>query len=444
MTALLGRSGDTIFALSSGAGRAAVAVLRLSGPASAAIVKAVCGRLPAPRRAVLADFQNPASGERIDRGLVIFFEGPASFTGEDGAELHAHGGRAVVAALIEALSACPGMRAAEAGEFSRRALMNGKLDLAQIEGLGDLVAAETERQRRQALRQTEGALGRETAGWRAALLEAAARIEARIDFSDEGEVAAAPELELAGLLSPVVAALDAELKAAKAGERLREGLVIVVAGPPNAGKSTLVNALARRDVAIVSEEAGTTRDAIEVALDLGGYAVTLIDTAGLRETGDRVERIGVARALERAARADLTLWLSEAAAPTPPDARLQGPVWRVLTKADLAPQPWPVDADLALSAATGGNLDSLLQRLTRFAEEASGDGREGLITRERHRRAVADAAHALRPLLEGPALPEEIAAEHVRQALFALERLIGRVDVEDVLGDIFSRFCIGK
>ncbi|WP_395665313.1 tRNA uridine-5-carboxymethylaminomethyl(34) synthesis GTPase MnmE [Methylocella sp.] len=440
----MGRSGDTIFALSSGAGRAAVAVLRLSGPASAAIVKAVCGRLPAPRRAVLADFQNPASGERIDRGLVIFFEGPASFTGEDGAELHAHGGRAVVAALIEALSACPGMRAAEAGEFSRRALMNGKLDLAQIEGLGDLVAAETERQRRQALRQTEGALGRETAGWRAALLEAAARIEARIDFSDEGEVAAAPELELAGLLSPVVAALDAELKAAKAGERLREGLVIVVAGPPNAGKSTLVNALARRDVAIVSEEAGTTRDAIEVALDLGGYAVTLIDTAGLRETGDRVERIGVARALERAARADLTLWLSEAAAPTPPDARLQGPVWRVLTKADLAPQPWPVDADLALSAATGGNLDSLLQRLTRFAEEASGDGREGLITRERHRRAVADAAHALRPLLEGPALPEEIAAEHVRQALFALERLIGRVDVEDVLGDIFSRFCIGK
>ncbi|ACK51510.1 tRNA modification GTPase TrmE [Methylocella silvestris BL2] len=442
-SAPIGRSGDTIFAVASGAGRAAVAILRLTGPASGAIVKAVAGRLPPPRVATLATFRDPATGEAIDQGLVIFFQGPRSYTGEDSAEFHIHGGRAVVAGLIAAIGSFEGARAAEAGEFSRRALMNGKLDLGQIEGIGDLVAAETASQRRQALRQTAGMLGRRAGGWRAALIEASARIAADIDFSDEGDVAAAPALDIAPIIAPVLAELRGELHAARAGERIREGLTIVIAGPPNAGKSTLLNALARRDVAIVSKHAGTTRDVLEVELDLGGYAAVLIDTAGLRETTDPVEQIGVSRALERAQNADLVLWLSELGDFQAPDARLtDAELWQVATKADLAPSA-QAEAALCISAASGLNLDVLLDRLAQFAAEAGGAGHDGVITRERHRKSIAEAESALARILSDSA-PVEIVAEDLRAALFALERLVGRVDVEDILGDIFSRFCIGK
>ncbi|WP_374308400.1 tRNA uridine-5-carboxymethylaminomethyl(34) synthesis GTPase MnmE [Methylocella sp.] len=441
MSATVDRQG-TIYAVSSGAGRSAIAVLRLSGPAAVAIVKGVAGALPSPRAARLMRLRHPRTGETLDRGLVLFFPAPASFTGEDCAEFHVHGGRAVMEGLIAAIAVHPEARPAEAGEFARRALANGKLDLAQIEGLGDLVAAETAQQRRQALRQSEGALGARAARWRAVLIEAGARLESRLDFADEAEVANAGEDALAPLIAPLIADLEAELASAKAGERIREGLSIVIAGPPNAGKSTLLNALARRDAAIVSPEAGTTRDCVEVALDLGGYAVTLTDTAGLREADGAVERIGVARARERARRADLVLWLSAADATQAPEAGLSdAPVWRIGAKADLGATVENVD--LTLSAATGEGLDALLARLESFAAATGGSGCEGVVTRERHRLAILDAAQALRPLVDAR-LPDEIAAEHLRMALFALERLVGRVDVEDILDEIFSRFCIGK
>lgn len=435
----------TIFALASGGGRAAIAVVRLSGPATGDIVKAVAGRLPPPRVATLATFRDPRDGEAIDRGLLVYFEGPASFTGEDGAEFHVHGGRAVVAGLVDAIARDPRARAAEPGEFARRALLSGKLDLAQVEGIGDLVEAETAGQRRQALRQAQGALGRRVAQWRESLLEASARVAAEIDFSDEADVATTSADDIRRLLAPLLADLEAELVAGRAGERIREGLTIVIVGPPNAGKSTLMNALVRREVAIVTQKAGTTRDAIEIAVDLDGYAATLIDTAGLREASEEAERIGVARSLERAARADLVLWLSDARDWLAPDPRLSGPpLWPIASKGDLPGVSSLPGAILQISARSGLNMGELLDRLRAFAFEASGSGFEGVIVRQRHRRAIEDAAAALEPIVFGRELPVEILAEQLRTAAFALERLIGRVDVEDVLGDIFSRFCIGK
>lgn len=441
-----GRGADTIFAISSGAGRAAIAVLRLSGPTTASIVKAIAGRLPEPRAATLATFRDPASCEPVDAGLVLFFPAPRSFTGEDCAEFHVHGGRAVVLALFNAIAAGGAARPAEPGEFTRRALLNGKIDLSQVEAIGDIIEAETEWQRRQALRQMQGALGRQAARWRAALLEAATRIEAEIDFPEEANAPDTASLRVIDIVRPVLSSLRGELAAARSAERIWEGVTIVIAGPPNAGKSSLLNALARRDVAIVSTQAGTTRDAIEVHLDLFGCAATLIDTAGLRESKDAIEQIGVARAVDRAQNADLILWLSEADHPMEPDERLGSvEIWRVFTKSDLlTPSPPLSDGALFVSAKTGRQLDVLLQRLGDWAGAASGGGHAGLITRDRHRVAIGGAADALQHIDANPDLPVEILAEDLRAALFALERLIGRVDVEDILGDIFSRFCIGK
>ena len=435
---------DTIFAIASGAGRAAIAVLRLSGPATRLIVKSIAGILPGPRMAVLATFRDPATGEAIDKGLVIFFPAPKSFTGEDYAEFHVHGGRAVVGAMVKAIGGIPGTRPAEPGEFTRRALTNGKMDLAEVEGLADLIDAETEWQRRAALRQTEGVLGRQAAIWRSALIEAAALLEAEIDFPEEEDVPGASGRRAGEILAPVLAGLKSEL-AARIGERLREGVTIVIAGPPNAGKSTLLNALARRDVAIVSPFAGTTRDIIELHIDLGGCPVTLIDTAGLRESFDAVERIGVFRALEKAKAADLILWLSEASAPVPPG--VQGSeVWPVFTKCDLlSPDEKPsLDQGVWLSAETGKNIDVLIKGIEDFARAAVGGGHAGLIARERHRKAFDAAAQALERVLANPEAPTELLAEDLRVAMFSLQRLTGAVDVEDILGEIFSRFCIGK
>jgi tRNA modification GTPase len=304
---------DTIFAVSSGRGPAAIAVVRISGPAAGAALKALIGKVPAPRAAALARVRDPATKETIDQALALWFPAPASETGEDTAELQLHGGRAVIAATLGALSRLPGMRPAEAGEFTRRAFENGKLDLTAVEGLADLVAAETQGQRRQALRQLQGALGNRAEAWRQRLIKALALVEARIDFSDEADV---PE-DLLGPALAIARELSDEIAAALAdggrGERLREGLTVAIAGPPNAGKSTLLNRLAKREAAIVSPYAGTTRDVIEVHLDLSGWPVTLLDTAGIRDSEDPVELEGVRRARERAQGADLVLWVVDAA-----------------------------------------------------------------------------------------------------------------------------------
>ncbi len=437
---------DTIFAIASGAGRAAIAVLRVSGPATRQIVKSIAGLLPQPRMATLKTFRNPATGEAIDKGLVIFFPAPKSFTGEDYAEFQIHGGRAVVAAMISALAHIAGTRPAEPGEFTRRALLNGKMDLAEVEGLGDLIDAETEWQRRAALRQAEGALSREAQKWRRALIEASALLEAEIDFPEEEDVpGAAGRTKIAGLLSPVLESLRSELAAARAGERLRDGVTVVIAGPPNAGKSTLLNALARRDVAIVSPFAGTTRDIIEVHYDLGGCPVSLIDTAGLRESADAVEEMGICRAREKAKAADLVLWLSEARQPVPPEVQ-SAEVWPVFTKSDLlAPdEKQSLAHGLLLSAKTGENIGLLVERMEEFSRATLGNGHVGLIARERHRQCFEKAAAALSRILDNPSAPAELLAEDLRSAIFSLHRLTGAVDVEDILGEIFARFCIGK
>jgi tRNA modification GTPase len=481
---------DTIFALSSGRPPAAIAVIRIAGPRARAALEALGVKVPEPRRVGLARFRDPASGEIIDEGLVLFFEAAKSEVGEDTAELQPHGGRAIIAALLSALGRVEGLRPAEAGEFTRRAFENGKLDLTAVEGLADLVMAETEGQRRQAYRQMRGTLGKQADAWREKLIQALALVEARIDFSDEGDV---PE----DLLAPAVAIareLDAEIGAALAdghrGERLREGLVVAIAGPPNAGKSTLLNRIARREAAIVSPYAGTTRDVIEVHLDLGGMPVTLLDTAGIRETDDPVEMEGVRRAQARAADADLVLWVvdgSEGGSGGPDLKRgdkAHPAIWLVRNKADLNQglSPYPeagkaggrseskertndhlismanneltrrnelktptIEQEFTLSARTGSGLPDLLTGLERAAAAFLTGSESALITRARHRKALEDARAALGRAATRPvAQREDLLAEELRLAARALARLTGRVDVEDVLDVIFRDFCIGK
>jgi tRNA modification GTPase len=446
---------DTIYALSSGSVPAAIAVIRVSGPQARAALQSLTGKVPEPRRAVFASLREPQSGEVIDQALVLFFEGPNSETGEDVAELQLHGGRAVIAGVFEALSRMPGMRPAEAGEFTRRAFEHGKLGLTQIEGLADLIYADTQSQRRQAMRQLQGLLGNRADAWRKQIIDALALVEAGIDFSDEADVSAdvtARGLHAAQMLQQEIAAILAD---GRRGERLREGLVVAIAGPPNAGKSTLLNRIARREVAIVSPHAGTTRDVIEVHLDLEGYPVTLLDTAGIRETEDPVEREGVARARARAAAADLVLWLTEGVGANPDSGSAQE-VWRVRTKIDLGAEERPdlrPRSDFGpddsrfyeLSAVSGEGIDRLLADLTSHAQSAFERGEPALVTRERQRRLLEQAESALtRAISEGEGGREETFAEELRVAAQALGRLTGRVDVEDILDVIFRDFCIGK
>jgi tRNA modification GTPase len=447
-------SPDTIYALSSGSVPAAIGVVRISGPKARDALKAVVGRVPESRRAMLATLRDPDTGETIDQALVLFFEGPNSETGEDVAELQLHGGRAVIAATFAVLARLPGLRPAEGGEFTRRGFENGKLDLTAVEGLADLIYADTEAQRRQAVRQLQGLLGDRAEDWRLRLIEAMALAEAGIDFSDEADVAAdvaVRSLDIARLLQQEIAALLAE---GRRGERLREGLVVAIAGPPNAGKSTLLNRIARRDVAIVSPYAGTTRDVIEVHLDLGGYPLTLLDTAGIRETDDPVEREGVARAQARAAAADLVLWLTENEAANPdPDSGFGPDRWVVRTKIDLSERAAgavrrPAMAQphfYQLSAVSGEGVDRLIADLEAYAKASLESREPALVTRERQRHLLEQAESALRRAIsEGEAGREDTFAEELRQAAQALGRLTGRVDVEDVLDKIFRDFCIGK
>ena len=433
------RSDDTIFAVATGAGRAAVAIVRVSGPAAQDVAQALAGKLPSPRQAIFARLRDPKSGETLDQAIVIRFEADRSEVGEDGVEFHLHGSRAVIAAVLATLGRQPGLRPAEPGEFARRAFRNGKMDLAQVEGLADLIDAETEWQRRQAQRQLSGAMRDATAPWRAALIEAAAQVEAAIDFAEDVDLGQALPSSMRAAIAPVRDGLRRELARGPGAERVRDGVQIVIAGPPNAGKSTLLNALVRREAAIVSAIAGTTRDPIEVHLDLDGCPVTLIDTAGLRDTDEPIEEIGIRRAHQRAEAADLVLWLAVDAAPPAGAAT----VWRLAPKSDIANPDAPADPEvLPISAHTGHNLDRLVERLTGFAQDLASSGADGVLARARHRTAFETALAALDRAASQSA--PELLAEDLRAARFALERLVGSVDVEDVLGDIFSRFCIGK
>ncbi|AWN34983.1 tRNA uridine-5-carboxymethylaminomethyl(34) synthesis GTPase MnmE [Methylobacterium radiodurans] len=432
---------STIFAPASGFGRAAVAVIRLSGPACAAVLTTLSGTLPPPRRLALRTLRDPGDGAVLDKALVCWMPGPGTFSGEDMAELHLHGGAAVRAGVIRVLAGLPGCRPAEAGAFTRRAVLNGRMDLTEAEGVADLIEAETAAQARQALRQLDGALGRQVEAWREEILTCLAGAEAALDFSDEGDVDdAALDRALIRRAAAVRDAVAAALADGRRGERLREGYTVVLAGAPNAGKSTLLNALSRRDAAIVSDRPGTTRDVIEVRLDLGGLPVLLVDTAGLRETEDALEAEGIARTRRRIAQADLVVLLDAGdGAKTLTEA---AEILRVRTKADLG-----VAADaagtLAISALTGSGMDALLEAIRARAEAAIGG--EGIVTRERHREALTRcAAHLDRVVGAGAAAPPELVAEDLRLAARALGEVSGRVSVEAVLDRLFSSFCIGK
>ncbi len=426
----------TIFALSSGRPPAGIAVVRISGAESFdALTLLTQRRVPEPRQLVRRKLFDPADGSLLDDAMVVAFTGPGSATGDDLVELHLHGGSAVVSAILRALAAIPGASLATPGAFTRRAFDNGKLDLSQVEGLADLIAAETEQQRRQALGQAEGFLRNRVDTWRTTLIEVRADVEASLDFADEDNVP--PGITDAGRekLSALLADFDAALIDATRGERIRDGLTVAVTGPVNAGKSSLVNALAQRDVAIVSEHAGTTRDVLEVRLDLGGVAVTLLDTAGLRPTSDPVEAEGIRRAISRAANADLVIVMGGVTA-EPGNLVLQA-------KSDVTGRHagWG-DGVLHLSTTTRDGVDLLVDWLATWARQQSVNGEPALVTRERHRAAIDAARLDLASALA--ATDAVLVAEYLRVATDQLDAIVGKVTNDDVLDTIFSRFCLGK
>ncbi len=452
--------GSTIFALSSGRPPAAVAVVRVCGPQARVALEKLIGRVPQPREASLARLRDPTSGEVIDEGLALWFPAPRSETGEDMAELQLHGGHAVIAAVLEALGGIEGFRLAGPGEFTRRAFENGRLDLTAVEGLADLIAAETAAQRRQAYRQLKGLIGDRAEAWRRQLIEALALVEARIDFSDEADVPedlVGPALYAAQQLRGGIAA---KLADGGRGERLRDGLVVAIAGPPNAGKSTLLNRLARREAAIVSPYPGTTRDVIEVHLNLDGYPVTLLDTAGIRQSDDPVEQEGVRRARERAAAADLVLWVIDVsaigtAAEDSAISQFRSDIWLLENKVDLRVDKLCTSNEsrsainawmrFSVSAATGVGMDVLMAGLSIYARDYFAPAETALVTRARHRQALEETVAALdRAVAQGNSGREELIAEELRSAATILGRLTGRVDVEDILDVIFRDFCVGK
>jgi tRNA modification GTPase len=423
---------DTIYALSSGSPPAAVAVVRISGPGAANALDMLAGKVAEPRVARLATLRSP-HGEVLDRALVLRFSGPASATGEDVAELHLHGGRAVVRAVLEALSRMEGLREAEPGEFTRRAFENGRIDLAEAEGLADLLQAETESQRRAALALAGGDLSRKVETWQQRLLALAAQLEAVIDFSDEGEVGEALPpgwRDAAEALRVDMAALLARPPA----ERLRAGVRVVIAGPPNSGKSSLLNWLAGREAAITSAIAGTTRDVVEAPTAIAGTPFLLVDTAGLRDSEDEIESIGVARARESIGQADLILWLGPPADSPQPERSLV-----VQSKIDVT-EPDPA-ADAHVSSETGAGMDGLVALLIERGRGLLPAGGE-LALNARHREAVREAADALQEAVELGDLV--LAAEAVRAARLAIDRVTGRAGVEDMLDALFGRFCVGK
>jgi tRNA modification GTPase len=427
---------DTIYALATARGRSGLAVVRISGPQAFATGAVLCGSLPDHRVAGLRRLI--WGGELLDEALVLCFAEGASFTGEAVVELHTHGGPAVIGAVLRALADQPGLRLAEPGEFTRRALENGVLDLAQVEGLADLIDAETEAQRRQAVRVLSGSVGKKVDGWRRDLIRAGALLEATIDFADE-DVPVDVSPEVLALIDGLMADLGREAAGVKAAERIRDGFEVAIVGAPNAGKSTLLNQLAGREAAITSEIAGTTRDVIEVRMEIAGLPVTFLDTAGLRETEDRLEQAGIDRALARATVADLRLFLTDGSAI--PGLQPDGDDLVVLGKSDTRSS----SDFLSVSGLTGQGVPELMARIGEILQQRVGSA--GALVRERHRVAVTTAIAALaesRAEVVRDDSRVELAAEHLRRAVRALDALVGRVDVDDLLGEIFASFCIGK
>lgn len=426
---------DTIFALATAPGKAGVAVVRISGPLAFQAAEKLAGPIPKKSRGLRQIVG--ADGALIDEALVLSFVQGHSFTGEDVVELQLHGSPAITRAVLTELGTIKGLRSAEAGEFTRRALENGRLDLAQVEGLADLIDAETEAQRRQALRVFSGDLGKKTDGWRASLVRAAALVEATIDFADE-EIPENVFPEVIDLLSPVMAEMKREADGVRIAERIRDGFEVAIVGAPNVGKSTLLNRLAGRDAAITSDIAGTTRDVIEVRMDLGGLPVTMLDTAGLRETDDVVEGLGIGRAIQRAQSSDVVVFLGLPGETVPSD--LGETVIHVIAKSDING-----DQPNAVSGLTGEGIDALITKIEQELQQKS--ARAGIAMRERHRLALIKANESLETAMALIDINTELAdliAEEIRTAVRAVESLVGRVDVEDLLDVIFSSFCIGK
>ena len=437
---------DTIYALSSGGLPSGVAVIRISGPHTRPAVERLCGFVPAPRQALLRSIRN-RNNDVLDQGLVLYFAAPASFTGEDCAEFQIHGGRAVVDAVLSELSTIPGLKHAEAGEFSRRAFHNGKLDLVEIEGLSDLIAAETEMQRRLAQEHSSGHLSALYHGWARRLTHARAMIEAELDFADEDDVPGSVAASIWVDMQALRVEIDAHLAGAGTAEIIRDGLKIVIAGEPNAGKSSLLNCLARRDVAIVTDIAGTTRDVLSVDLSLAGFSVRLFDTAGLRPTDDLVEKEGVRRAYVTLEQADLVLLLADAPGGFPDltEPHAAKPVIRIGTKIDRGTDLWDkAAADVLISTKTGAGIDRLIEQLKSHLPDLSGQTALSLPSRKRHVDCLKQARDAIDLSLAQSNSGLDIQAEYLRQAGDALGRITGRVDVEDLLDVIFSEFCIGK
>jgi len=432
---------DTVYALSTAPGQAGIAVIRVTGPQAGPVLASLAGSLPPPRLATLARLTH--LGDPLDHALVLWFPGPKSFTGEDLAEFHLHGGRAVVAGVMAALAA-HGLRPAEAGEFTKRAFLLGRLDLTEVEALADLVAAETSAQRRQALRQEGGALVRLCEQWRERLVRALALAEASIDFPEE-ELPDHLDSDVKSIVMELIEDITQHLEDNHRGERLRAGLTLVILGAPNVGKSSLLNWLAKRDVAIVSEEAGTTRDVIEVHLDLAGYPLTVIDTAGLREAQGSIEAEGVRRALARAEDADLRLVMFDAVAWPTQDIGSAALVDRdslvVASRVDLCPEK-RIEGAIALSVKSGQGTAQLLEGLEAEIRKRLIGSDQSMITRPRHRAALTECRSHLDQSLLAPS--PDLAAEELRQAARALGRISGRVEVEELLDVIFREFCIGK
>jgi len=430
---------DTIVALSSGKLPSGVAVIRISGPKCQKIVLSFVGSLPQPRSATLKLITNPQNGEMLDKGLVLWFPGPESFTGDDCLEFQLHGGKAVVNAAIGALTGLEGVRLAQAGEFSRRAFENGKLDLTEIEGIGDLVASETEAQRRQAFQQTRGDLRKIYEAWRTRLVHMRAMIEAELDFSDEEDIPDDISSEGISRIKLLRDEIREHLNDNKAGEIIRDGFKIALMGKPNAGKSSLLNAMAKRDVAIVTHEAGTTRDILDVYLDINGYSVIVSDTAGLRESSSMIEQEGIKRALKRGQEADLIIWLSDINdAHDKPDIDHES-ILQIFSKDDNGTM-----SNNAISVKTEYGLGVLEQQIGNIISERVGSQDSALVSRMRYRDALNECLGYLDFVLDNHGLDIDLKAEQLRYASDCIGRITGRVDVEDLLDVIFSEFCVGK
>ena len=437
---------DTIVALSTAAGRSGVAVIRVSGPQTRFVLETISGQVGKPRMARLCALKKGFDQEVLDQALCLYFPGPASFTGEDIAEFHVHGSRAVIAAVLDVItSISDNIRLAQAGEFARRAFINGKMNLAEIEGLADLIDSETEWQRRQALRMVTGELGRLAQGWREKLILSLAYLDAEIDFMDEGDVGEGWTKTANVGVEDTAREILQVLKSSRSGERIRDGLEVVILGPPNSGKSSLLNAFSQRDVSIVTEFAGTTRDLIEVRCDLEGLPVTIVDTAGFRESDDPIEAEGIKRAVERARDADLIVSLKSVDSEAEWIENYNVETIKVLTKTDL--KAAVVEGHMSISTLTGCGINELMAEICARLKLQIGE-EVPLIARARQKESLSSALNHLQHIISGSASnthpATELMAEDVRQAIRALERLIGRVDVDDVLDRIFGRFCIGK